>query len=115
MLAACGEQTADPTAIAASEANAAARRDDDGMIVCAPPGSGDLSRSCTLDRAQTDQGLVLTARQPDGGFHRLLVTKDGRGVVAADGAQPAKVSIVGDNRIEVAIGGARYQLPATVK
>jgi hypothetical protein len=57
---------------------------------------------------------VLTLHNPDGGFHRLLVTKDGRGVVAADGAEPAIVRVVGEREIEVAIGGDRYRLPATV-
>ena len=60
---------------------------DDGRIVCAPAGSG---------------------------FHRLLV-KPGYGVVAADGAEKAKVIIIGDGQIEVAIGGDRFRLPATVK
>ena len=62
----------------------------------------------------TAQGLILTVHRPDGGFHRLLV-KPGYGVVAADGAEEAKVTIVGANEIEVAIGGDRYRLPATVK
>lgn len=115
LLAGCGEQKADTGAIAAAEADAAARRDDAGEIVCAPAGSDDLARICTLDRVQTPDGLQLTLRQPNGGFHRLLVTGDGRGVVAADGAEPAKVSVLDDGHIEVAIGGARYQLPATVK
>jgi len=53
--------------------------------------------------------------KPDGGFRRLLVVKGGRGVVAADGAEPAKVTIVADHQIEVAIGGDRFRLPATMK
>lgn len=115
LLAGCGERTADADAVAAVEAETAAAKDDDGRIVCAAPGSNDFARVCTLDRVQSNDGLVLTLRQPDGGFHRVLVTDDGRGVIAADGAEAAKVQVIGDNRIEVAIGGARYQLPATVK
>jgi len=45
----------------------------------------------------------------------LLVTQDGRGVIAADGAEAAKVTITGADGIEVALGGNRYRLPATVK
>jgi len=36
-------------------------------------------------------------------------------VVAADGADAASVKVVGADAIEVAIGGDRYRLPATVK
>lgn len=107
-LSACGDSTADPNAIAPVS-------EDEGGIECAPPGNAEFARTCTLERTQGDEGLILTVRQPDGGFHRLLVTTDGRGVVSADGAEPATVSVIADNRIEVAIGGARYRLPATVK
>jgi hypothetical protein len=89
--------------------------EDDGRIVCAPAGSAAFSRQCTLDRTQSAEGLVLTVHKPDGGFHRLLVVKDGRGVVAADGAEAAKVTITADHQIEVAIGGDRFRLPATIK
>ncbi len=58
---------------------------------------------------------MLTVRHPDGGFHRLRVTRDGRGVIAADGAQAATVTIIDKGAIEVAIDDARYRLPATVK
>ncbi len=98
-------------AVAAANSQA----EDDGRIVCAPAGNSALSRQCTLDRTQSDQGLILTVRKPDGGFHRLLVVKDGRGVIAADGAEEAKVSIVEDHQIEVTIGGDRFRLPATIK
>lgn len=83
--------------------------------MCARGGSSDFARDCTLDRVTSPQGLVLTVGHPDGGFHRLLVTKDGRGVIAADGAEAAKVSIVGADQIEVALGEDRYRLPATIK
>ncbi|OJV31595.1 MULTISPECIES: hypothetical protein [unclassified Sphingomonas] len=85
-----------------------------GDLNCAVGGAPGFSRSCALERAETARGLVLTLRHAQGGFRRLLVTKDGRGVVAADGAVPAKVTIVGNNEIEVALGGDRYRLPATI-
>lgn len=96
-------------------AQAGSEADDDGRIVCAPAGNAAFSRQCTLDRVQSAEGLILTVHKPDGGFHRLLVVKDGRGVVAADGAEPAKVTIVADHQIEVALGGDRFRLPATMK
>jgi hypothetical protein len=88
---------------------------DSGEIDCAPQGASSFNRACTLDRVAGDDGLSLIVHNPDGGFHRLLVTKDGRGVVAADGAEKAVVTITGPGEIEVAIGGDRYRLPATVK
>ena len=89
--------------------------DDSGNIACAPQGASEFKRACTLDRVAGDDGLSLVVHNPDGGFHRLLVTKDGRGVVAADGAEKAAVTITGPGEIEVAIGGDRYRLPATIK
>lgn len=84
---------------------------EDGRIDCRPAGEADFSRACMVERS----GDELTLRKPDGGFRRLLVTRDGRGVVAADGAEPALVTILGDGRIEVAIGGDAFRLPATVR
>ncbi|PSJ39954.1 hypothetical protein C7I55_12205 [Sphingomonas deserti] len=82
---------------------------------CAVAGAETFAPDCSVERRMTSDGLALTVRGPDGGFHRLLVTRDGRGVVAADGAVPAQVTPVAANRIEVAIAGDRYRLPATVK
>lgn len=113
-LAACGQQHGN-TALAKIEAEQRQHQDDAGNIVCARAGSNAFARTCTVDRAQSEAGLVLTLRHPDGAFRRLLVTKDGRGVIAADGAEPAIVSIIGNGEIEVAVGGDRYRLPATVK
>ena len=105
LLAACGS---------AHDGNAETAADA-GTIDCAPQGVADFKRVCTLDRVAGDEGLSLVVHNPDGGFHRLLVTKDGRGVSAADGAEKAEVTITGPGEIEVAIGGDRYHLPATVK
>jgi hypothetical protein len=68
-----------------------------------------------MERMSGPDGTILTMRHPSGGFRRLLVTRDGRGVVAADGADPAAVAVIADNRIEVTVAGDRYRLPATVK
>ncbi len=86
----------------------------DGVQIACAIGEETLAPRCSVDQTTTPAGTVLTVRQPDGGFHRLLIATDGRGVVAADGAEAAKVMIVGQDRIEVAIGDARYRLPATV-
>jgi hypothetical protein len=113
-LAACGERNTDNETLANVEAQQRAAADDDGLIECAAKGAA-FTRSCTVDRTQGDQGLVLTLRHKDGAFHRLLVTRDGRGVIAADGAEKAVVTVLDPGRIEVALAGDRYRLPATVK
>jgi hypothetical protein len=89
--------------------------DSGGKIPCALVGAADFSPVCTVERSEDADGLILTMRHPDGGFRRLRVMKDGRGVTAADGAVKAKVSLAGDRTIEVALAGDRYRLPATVK
>ena len=115
MLGACGrEQPANNQALAKVEAQARTDAAEDGRILCAQ-GGATLARNCTIEQTQGQGGLLLTVRHPDGAFHRLLVTTDGRGVVAADGAEVAKVTIVGTDGIEVALGGDRYRLPATIK
>ena len=58
---------------------------------------------------------MLVIHHPDGGFRRLLVTTDGRGVVTADGSDQASVAVIDPGTIEVAVGDDRYRLPATVK
>ena len=110
-LTACGTG-ADQNRMAAQDRQTAA---ENGHIDCAPQGNDAFKRDCTLDRLADSEGLTLIVHNPDGGFHRLVVTKDGRGVVAADGAEPARVTIIAPGVIEVAIGGDRYRLPATVK
>ena len=105
LLAGCGDADADRRA-----ALAGAER-----IECATDGAESFEPVCHVERLAGAEGLTLTMRSPNGGFRRLLVTSDGRGVVAADGADPAIVSVIAGNRIEVAIAGDRYRLPATVK
>lgn len=84
-------------------------------ITCARAGTAALAPVCGVGRTLSAEGLVLTLRHPDGGFRRLLVTSDGRGVIAADGAQQARVRIIDDRQIEVTLAGDRYRLPATVR
>lgn len=115
LLAACQERTTDTKVLAKVEAAQNDAAAEDGRVKCALAGSDAFQRVCTIDRETGTRGLVLTVHHPDGGFRRLLVTKDGRGVAAADGAEPAKVAIVDANEIEVALGDDLYRLPATVK
>ena len=112
---ACHVPIPDKAEQARKAAAAEAMANAEGHVPCASRGAAEFRRVCTIDRTQTQDGLFLTLRHPDGGFRRLLVTGDGRGVVAADGAETALVTPLGPNEIEVALGDARYRLPATVK
>ena len=94
-------------------ANAPAHHD--GKIDCAIGAAAKLETVCDIDREETADGLSLTIHHRDGGFRRLLITSDGRGVVAADGASVASVIPLGDHEIEVVIENDRYHLPATVR
>ena len=102
-------------ALVQAEAAANAQAADNGQVLCATGGAATMTRTCTVDRETSPRGLVLTLHHADGGFHRLLVTTDGRGVMAADGAQDATITVVDSDEIEVKIGTDRYRLPATVK
>ncbi|GAA0338145.1 hypothetical protein GCM10009087_55780 [Sphingomonas oligophenolica] len=115
LLAGCSEAKTDHATLAKVEAEQRAAVESGDSIICARQGSSDFARVCTVERAQGADGLILTVRHPDGAFHRLLVTKDGRGVIAADGAEKAVVTILDKDSIEVALGGDRYRLPATVR
>ena len=112
LLASCGDpDAATEKALAKAEEEAA----EAGRIDCAVEGAGAFQRACTVERVSGPEGTTLLVRHPSGGFRRLLVATDGRGVVAADGADPAVVSLLGDDRIEVEIASDRYRLPARVK
>ena len=84
-------------------------------IPCALAGASEFKSDCTVERSAVADGIVLTLHHPDGGFRRLQVATDGRGVVTADGADAASVKVVGPDAIEVTVGEDRYRLPATVK
>lgn len=92
----------------------AATVEADGRIDCRIGADDQFHRFCSMERARTEQGTLITVRKPDGGFRRLITTGDGRGVAAADGAEQAAVTIVGDNLIEVAIAGDTFRLPARI-
>jgi hypothetical protein len=82
-------------------------------IPCALQGNLEFTNACTVQRAPRPDGTILIIRHPNGGFRRLLITRDGRGVAAADGAARAEVTVIANDRIEVELAGDRYRLPAT--
>jgi hypothetical protein len=115
LLTACDAKLPDKAGAAKAAQSQRAIAEAEGKIECAAPGATTFAYACAIDRTQTQDGLYLTLRHPDGGFRRLLVTSDGRGVIAADGAEKAAVTPLAPDLIEVELGGARYRLPATVR
>jgi hypothetical protein len=110
-LAGC-DRAPDNGDLAEAEARGAREAAENGRIECALEGAKLFDRTCTVDEMSGADGTILVVGRANVGYRRLQITTDGRGVVSADGAEPAKVSIVGNNMIEVAIGHDRYRLPA---
>jgi hypothetical protein len=90
----------------------AAKAED--RIECAVGGAAEFERVCIVERTP-GRDVHFTIRSPDGSFRRLVATQDGRGVMAADGAEAANVKVIGSDLIEVSIGSDRYRLPARVR
>lgn len=88
--------------------------EDRARIECAVDGAAVFARVCTIERSPGPEA-VFTVRSRGGSFRRLVATRDGRGVMAADGAEEATVTVIGKDLIEVSIGADRYRLPATVR
>ncbi|MEO9469262.1 hypothetical protein [Parasphingorhabdus sp.] len=112
-VSACGRP--DNDVLAEAEERAAAQKPDDGRIECAINGSVSFSRNCETERLEGEDGVTLIVRHPDGGFRRFRVLTDGRGLEAADGSEPANISILEDNKIQVSIGPDTYIMPARMK
>lgn len=119
LLPACGSAERDAIVEAdpliEAEAQARAALAESGIIYCAVDGALNFRPDCQIERTQSSEGVIITMRHADGGFRRLLITNDGRGLVAADGAEPAVVTPVSEREIEVVIAFDRYRLPATVR
>ena len=113
-LAACSGQP-DNQKLAEVEAQQVRDAADAGRIFCALGGDPHFRLNCTVDRIASSDGPVLMLGREDAGYRRFRITTDGRGVVAADGAEPATVSVMDNGLIEVAVAQDRYRLPATVR
>lgn len=83
-------------------------------IDCRLASASRFERICTIERTESADGKVIVARAPDGGFRRFLIVRDGRGVIAADGAEPVAVKPGDARHIDVAAGDMVYRLPAKV-
>lgn len=88
---------------------------DESRIACALAGETEFTEQCDVERVQNGDKRELVIRHPDGGFRRFEIVSDGRGLVAADGAEAAMVTPLADGRIQLSVGTDRYRIPATVK
>lgn len=102
-------------ALAACSNNANSVDPNAEMTECALDGVAGFAKDCTVERSGSAEGLVLTIGREDKGYRRFIVTKDGSGVRAADGAEAATVAIVDNGMVDVTVGKDRYRLPATIK
>ena len=107
-LAAC-KVAEDPQA-AAQEA----REDAGGSAVACAQGQADYAQDCWYERSDEEGKRLLVAHHPDGSFRRFEIVDDGRGLVAADGVEAARVAPLGE-MVEVTLADYRYLLPATIK
>lgn len=85
---------------------------DGTAIECRLGDAAVFGRTCTLERRETDRGLEMIVRRPDGGFRRLIGT--GASIEAADGAEQPAVTRLADGRLEIEIGGDVYRVPPRV-
>jgi hypothetical protein len=114
-IAGCSNEQPDNSVLAEVEAAQVRDAAADGRIPCALAGAERFRLDCTMDRIAGAEGETLVLGRPDAGFRRFRVVTDGRGIVAADGAEPATVRIIEDGMIEVTVAQDRYRLPATLK
>lgn len=114
ILVGCG-RAVDNQAIADTEARAVRDAAEGGRIFCALGGASGFRMDCTMDRMESADGTVLVLGRDDAGFRRFRITRDGRGVAVADGAEQAVVRVIEGGMIEVTVGEDRYRLPATIR
>lgn len=81
-------------------------------IECALGEGANFAADCLVERSASGDTRVVTVRHPDGGYRRFEQVDDGRGLVAADGADEAVVNL-SDGVLEIAVAQDRYRFPAT--
>ncbi len=81
----------------------------ENRIECAVNGAKRFLEDCAIERGGS---TALTLRHGEGGFRRFTLA-DGT-INTADGAETVAVTSLADGRTEIAVGGDRYRLPATL-
>lgn len=84
-------------------------------IDCKVGGAASFVPDCFVEDAREGEKGFLTVRHKDGAFRRFEMVDDGRGVIAADGADEASAQWSSEGVLEVAVGGDRYRFPARMK
>jgi hypothetical protein len=84
-------------------------------IDCATGGSDKFLPECFVEDSRVGERRFLTVRSKSGAFRRFEMVDDGRGVVAADGADEAVAKWSAEGVLEVAVGKDRYRFPARMK
>ena len=113
LLAACNKT--DQKSLAQAEKAADDEALNDGKIECALAGGKNFTRVCETERISGPAGQILVIRNPNGGFRRFKVLTDGRGLAAAEGADPTSIKILNTGEIELSSGDDLYRLPAQIK
>ncbi|MDT0508234.1 hypothetical protein [Novosphingobium sp. MMS21-SN21R] len=85
------------------------------VIDCAIAGSAKFLPDCFVEDSRVAKRRFLTVRHKNGAFRRFEMVDDGRGVVAADGADEAAAKWSAEGVLEVAVGKDRYRFPARMK
>lgn len=104
----------EPTNVASeAEADEGAAKSD--TIDCALNGAPTAQAVCKRTTIQNGDITQLVLEGPEGDFRRFNILTDGRGLEAADGAEPATITLLDGGKIEVKVDDDLYILPATVK
>lgn len=84
-------------------------------IDCALAGAAKFAPDCFVQDSRAGDLRILTVRHKDGAFRRFQMVDDGRGVIAADGADEATAKWSAEGVLEVTVAGDRYRFPAQMK
>jgi len=85
------------------------------VIDCMVEGSTKFAPDCFVEDSRAGERRFLTVRHKDGAFRRFEMVNDGRGVIAADGADEAVANWSSEGVLEVVVGAERYRFPARMK
>lgn len=99
-----------PIVLLLSACGTAPAQGDGRAIACGT--EQHVDRSCILQVSEDGKGtLLLTLRQPEGGFRRLVWPKGGQ-LVAADGAEALVAKGLPGGGVEASIDGWTYRIEA---
>lgn len=102
--------------IAALAACSAAEEAPKGRVIdCTVGGSEKFLPDCFVEDSRLGERRFLTVRHKDGTFRRFEMVDDGRGVIAADGADEATAKWSAEGVLEVSVGKDRFRFPARMK